>query len=112
MFLLCAALYIAPTAHSRLRPAPRPRSYIALFSTRQVAKAFNQQLSFDTSQVKDMESMFEVRSTRARPQRNATSSPLPPPCLWANPLFLPRHMSSLASRTHTTPHLFLAKVVY
>ena len=42
------------------RPAPRPASY-ALISTRQSATAFNQPLSFDTSKVTAMSSIFLVR---------------------------------------------------
>jgi hypothetical protein len=48
---------------SRLAPLP-PASH-ALPSTRQRASAFNQPLSFDTSSVTDMRSMFGVRSARA-----------------------------------------------
>ena len=44
---------------------------------RQGAAAFNQPLSFDTSQVTTMEEMFRVCCTRARPL-NATSSPHAP----------------------------------
>ena len=102
MLLLCAALYIAPTAHSRLRPAPRPRSYIALLLTRQTAKAFNQQLSFDTSQVIDMEAMFSVRSTRARPQKRSLESPTHPPACGPTPVPTPSHvLSRLPHRHHT-----------
>jgi len=36
-----------------------------LLSTRQLAWAFNQPLSFDTSKVTTMFSMFQVRSARA-----------------------------------------------
>ena len=46
--------------------------------TRQGAEAFNQPLTFDTSQATAMEFMFTVRSTLALPP-NATSSPPPPP---------------------------------
>eukprot|EP00964_Phaeocystis_antarctica_P051097 scaffold29795_cov46-Phaeocystis_antarctica.AAC.1 len=46
------------------RAAPRPAPH-ALLSTRQRATAFNQPLSFDTSSVMTMESMFSVLSARA-----------------------------------------------
>eukprot|EP00964_Phaeocystis_antarctica_P045599 scaffold26259_cov55-Phaeocystis_antarctica.AAC.2 len=46
------------------RSTPRPASY-ALLSTRQEASAFNQPLSFDTSSVTTMYSMFGVRSAHA-----------------------------------------------
>ena len=54
------------------RPAPPARgahfaSYrYAFLVNRQNAGAFNQPLSFDTSKVKTMFRMFEVRSARAR----------------------------------------------
>ena len=51
---------------SRPRPTPRSASY-ALLSTRQLASAFNQPLSFDTSKVTSMGYMFYVRSARALP---------------------------------------------
>ena len=105
-------MYIAPTAHSRPRPAPRPRSYIALPSTRQAAKAFNQQLSFDTSQVKHMEAMFVVRSTRARPQKRNLESPPTPLLVGQPPVPTPSHVLSRLPHRHHTPHLFLAKVAY
>ena len=61
-------LHAACAATSPRPPAswltPRPASY-ALFSTRQLASSFNQPLSFDTSSVTDMTSMFYVRSARA-----------------------------------------------
>ena len=46
------------------RPAPRPASH-ALLATRQETSAFNQPLSFDTSQVTAMNGMFRVCSARA-----------------------------------------------
>ena len=56
----------AATAHP---PPPGPHTSLrisyALLSTRQVASAFNQPLSFDTSSVTDMGYMFYVRSARA-----------------------------------------------
>ena len=59
----------AATAAAAPRPpasqrTPRP-ALRALPSTRQIAKAFNQPLSWDTSSVTDMNSMFSVRPTRA-----------------------------------------------
>ena len=53
---------------------PRPASY-ALLSTRQLAKAFNQPLSFDTSSVTNMEVMFRVRADRALAPTNIQSGP-------------------------------------
>ena len=54
--------------------------------TRQLAEAFNQPLSFDTSRVTNMDEMFEVHSTRAlRPDSslafplNCTLHARPPP---------------------------------
>ena len=49
-----------PTSQRTPRPASR-----ALPWTRQIAKAFNQPLSWDTSSVTDMYNMFSVRPTRA-----------------------------------------------
>ena len=49
---------------------PRPASHAFLFDPLQSASAFNQPLSFDTSSVTDMKSMFScsfVRTTRAQP---------------------------------------------
>jgi conjugal transfer/entry exclusion protein len=43
--------------------APRPASHVPLPLTRQAMRDFNQLLSFDTSQVTDMHSMFSVRSS-------------------------------------------------
>ena len=50
-----------------------PASHTPLF-TRQWTNAFNQPLTFDTSSVRDMYSMFYVRSTPA----HATHSPVGP----------------------------------
>ena len=62
-------LLAPPPPHTRASgPAPHPALYAPL-STRQVATAFNQPLSFDTSSVKPghpaMQHMFYVRSARA-----------------------------------------------
>ena len=67
----------SPAITSRLcRPAaPRPASY-ALILARQYARAFNQPLSFDTSSVAMMSSMFKVRSARVCPQCVYSSPPL------------------------------------
>ena len=62
-FLRAACAAAAPTP---FQPACRPSCY-ACFSTRQSASAFNQPLSFDTSSVTTMQSMFSVRSARALP---------------------------------------------
>ena len=49
------------------RPRISPRTSYAPLSTRQLAEAFNQPLSFDTSSVTTMYLMFGVRSARALP---------------------------------------------
>ena len=56
------------SAHALPSPGPHvcPPTYAPL-STRQHARAFNQPLSFDTSSVTNMGSMFAVRSARALP---------------------------------------------
>ena len=53
-----------PNALTPPGPAPLPASHARL-STRQGAWAFNQPLSFDTSNVTNMGYMFAVRSARA-----------------------------------------------
>ena len=59
------AACVAATEHPHAsRAAPLPASHARL-STRQRAYRFNQPLSFDTSKVTTMESMFNVRSARA-----------------------------------------------
>ena len=74
----CALLAPPPPKPSR-RPAPHvaPLSSHASLSTRQLASAFNQPLSFDISSVTTMGYMFYVRSARALP---ANSAQLGPPC--------------------------------
>ena len=65
--LACARL--APLRRptpSRL-PARMPPAPYARLMTRQGASAFNQPLSFDTSNVTDMSGMFDVRSAPAPP---------------------------------------------
>ena len=64
-----------PTS-SRPRPTPRPASH-ALLSTRQVASAFNQPLSFDTSSVATMYRMFLVRSAHTSAPQPSQPGPLP-----------------------------------
>ena len=54
----------------RARTSPR---IVAFFYPRQVTKAFNKPLSFDTSKVTDMVGMFHVRSARALPPHNLQS---------------------------------------
>ena len=58
---------LGPPPHARLSASPHlaPRLAYASLVTRQYASAFNQPLSFDTSEVTDMDSMFRVRSARA-----------------------------------------------
>jgi hypothetical protein len=74
----------------RLPARTSPRFACPSLSTRQIASAFNQPLSFDTSKVTSMRSMFYVRSARAlRPSQAlnrafpenaacATAAPRPP----------------------------------
>ena len=54
------------------RPAYMPPSWYASLWTWQKMAAYNQPLSFDTSKVTNMGSMFQVRSARA----HATHSPV------------------------------------
>jgi hypothetical protein len=63
---LCMPL-APPPPHALPPPVAqsRPASHVPLPSTRQFASAFNQPLSFDTSKVTNMASMFRVRSARA-----------------------------------------------
>ena len=67
----CAPRVPRPHSLATLPPLGRhqtpPRIVCALISTRQGASSFNQPLSFDTSSVTDMTSMFYVRSARALP---------------------------------------------
>ena len=57
----CAAIACRPAV---CRPAPRLAAY-AVLSARQSASAFNQPLSFGTSNVRSMSYMFYVRSVHA-----------------------------------------------
>jgi surface protein len=79
-----ACRLIAPPPPHALRPrGPHlaPASHVPLPSTRQNAKAFNQPLSFDTSKVTDMNSMFNVRSERAlTPQALSQAFPVHTAC--------------------------------
>ena len=115
MFYVRSARALAPTALSRALPvhaacvaatqrphasraAPLPTSHARL-STWQVATAFNQPLSFDTSKVTQMLFMFSVRSARALLPALCRSLPplplaLPPP---ETPSRLPGRTSSRAS---------------
>jgi len=96
MFVVRSARALAPTSlESGLPPCmplapppphalPPPGPHLAphrmpLPSTRQLAKAFNQPLSLDTSEVTDMRYMFYVRSARALAP-NSLESGLPRAC--------------------------------
>jgi surface protein len=96
MFVVRSARALAPTSlESGLPPCmplapppphalPPPGPHLAphrmpLPSTRQLAKAFNQPLSLDTSKVTDMRYMFYVRSARALAP-NSLESGLPRAC--------------------------------
>ena len=68
--------------------------------TRQMADAFNQPLSFDTSSVTSMQRMFEVRSARARPSAS-TVGPLPARCLHRQRFYTP---SRLPARMSPSSH--------
>ena len=59
------------------RPRISPRTSYAPLSTRQLAEAFNQPLSFDTSSVTTMEWMFFVRPARALAPPSLQSGPHP-----------------------------------
>jgi hypothetical protein len=92
----CAAAAPRPPASRR---APRPVSH-ALLSTRQYASAFNQPLSFDTSKVTNMRSMFHVRSARALAPKLALSGAFPvhAACAAAAPRRLPARTSLRIAR--------------
>ena len=98
MHAACAATL----PHSPPPPPGWPASHVASFSIRQYATAFNQPLSWDTSNVTDMGGMFYVRSAR-----------VPwPPSLQSGPV----HAVAAASRTlspasrhaHGAPHIVCA----
>jgi len=61
-------------------PQPRPASHGPLPSTRQFTYAFNQPLSFDTSNVTAMYEMFLVRSARALAPKSLGSRAFPRAC--------------------------------
>ena len=79
----------AAAAPCRLPARPSPRVAYALLSTRQYPSVFNQPLSFDTSSVTSMDSMFYVRSAPALPSRAlvrpSLCATLAPPPLQALP---------------------------
>ena len=59
-------LLAPPPPHTLPPPGPHlATDRMPLLSTRQYTRAFNQPLSFDTSNVTDMSYMFYVRSARA-----------------------------------------------
>ena len=82
---------------SRVRPTTRSASY-ALLWTRQRASAFNQPLSFDTSSVKYMNGMFEVRSAHALAPPSLRSRALSP-CM---PLVRCRRLHAPPPSAHTS----------
>jgi hypothetical protein len=76
--------WVGPSPSMPLAPPPPPGSHLAphrmpLPSTRQEAQAFNQLLSFDTSKVTHMGTMFFVRSARALAPTSLESGL--PPCM-------------------------------
>ena len=91
MFNVRSARALPPTALSRALPVhadwvaatQRPHAFRAApllasharLSTRQWARAFKQPLSFDTSSVTTMQSMFSVRSARALAPSLESGSP-------------------------------------
>ena len=94
----CAADARHPPAS---RPACRPSSH-AFLSTRQLAYAFNQPLSFVTSSVTNMEFMFTVRSARAVPAASTVRSCQQPPQLGH-----PSACAAAAQRPRASHPLFL-----
>ena len=75
----------APRLNTITPPLPPPASHARLF-TRQAASAFNQALSFDTSKVTNMNSMFSVRSARALvPTALSRALPVHAACVAATP---------------------------
>ena len=96
-------------------PHLAPASH-ALLSTRQFAYAFNQPLSFDTSSVTNMNSMFAVRSAWTPPhtllsppllQSLSFPAPSPPVSAPSPPTTRPAPRIALRtpSRSHPAPHL-------
>ena len=91
VYAACVAATQRPHAS---RAVPLPASHARLL-TRQRASAFNQALSFDTSKVTDMDSMFTVRFARAL---------TPTPALrWTGPARRFRHTAAL-HRASPGPH--------
>eukprot|EP00964_Phaeocystis_antarctica_P102552 scaffold67892_cov48-Phaeocystis_antarctica.AAC.1 len=82
---------------SRLQASTSPRTACPPFGSRQGASAFNQPLSFDTSGVTSMTSMFHVRSSPC-PAPNLQSSPPPHAACTAVARRLP------PPGPHLTPH--------
>ena len=94
-FPVYAACVAATQRSHASRAAPLPSSHARL-STRQRASAFNQSLSFDTSKVTTMRTMFYVRSARAL----ALSLELGPP-----PMHMPLASPPPNALTPPGPHL-------
>ena len=70
-----------PLLHALPSPSPHVAPLLMLLlSTRQDASSFNQPLSFDTSSVKDMGYMFNVRFARALPAASTDGSSLRTAC--------------------------------
>ena len=90
-----------PPAHALPPPGPHLAAHrTRLLSTRQKAKAFNQPLSFDTSRVTTMDTMFYVHSACAlRPHRLQSSLPF---CT-LHALSPPHRPPRLPA--HTPPHI-------
>jgi len=78
---------LTPPPHALPPPGPRLAPHrMPLPSTRQYAVAFNQPLSFDTSEVTNMYQMFNVRSARAlTPQALSRAFPEHAACAAAAP---------------------------
>jgi len=94
MPLVCRHHTPGPLA-SRLAPLPPHR--MPSPSTGQEASAFNQPLSFDSSNVTDMRNMFYVRSARALGPQALSQAP----CM---PTLPPRTLSPASRHAHLAPH--------
>ena len=107
---LACTLHAPPPLHrpALSRPTPRQASHASL-STRQGASAFNQPLSFDTSEVTSMGAMFSVRSApalrpisgQALPCTHLAPPPLHCPAL-SRPTPRPASHASLSTRQSAT----------
>ena len=86
MHAACVAATQRPPAS---QPAWRPRRVLSL-STRQVAEAFNQPLSFDTSSVTTINSMFSVRCVPLPPVLTVVGPSLHRRCTLARAVVAPR----------------------